>query len=559
MTAPRFARRFWPYIAACAVLLIVIAAVRWSLDHPFGIHWDESHYLNQAHLDVYRLRHGMFHKLAERLLRDGAGRPPAYRLLALPLLALFGFHVEAARLVSLACYGMSCWFLYRAVRRIGSPVAATFALMVFALSPDVIAAVMFFGTDAPLYLATSAMMYYLFTCWRDTTAHRKHWIGLGLSLGLGFLSKTSFVLIAIPVLTFWLVVSYFRRLGLPSPWSQWRAGAVAAVIAVPWWVLNIRNAIAYARYARGFVRNSLGPPSLLTWLRWLGTVFEYLLGHGLGILILLIALAYLRQVIANKQGAFEPIENAALGACACAGGPLLLAQISGTNHLLRHISPAVIPLAIVVGILVDKVTWANALAFGTSAGVLMGVQLLMLLMPVVDPNKDVVSLGRGNNGALPWRTLVRFDQWDWSQVRDIADRCGVASPTVAFLGQGRIFNPPSIQAPWLDERRVVPSGIMSVPNVKLLWRYEDGPIKWQELMSLARQSDIVLTAPQYVGEVDNKEDLDNEHNREFLRRLSQESGFDGPIQLEMGRFEPVEIDVFVKRSLGCFVGKRGPS
>jgi 4-amino-4-deoxy-L-arabinose transferase-like glycosyltransferase len=544
----------WPYVAGGALLVILLAAVRWSLDHPYGIHWDESLYFNDAHIDVLRLHNGMLRGLARRLLLDSTGRPPAYRLIALPVLSLFGFHTALARLVSLSCFGLSCWFLYQATRRIASPVAGAFAVLIFALSPDVIAAGIFFGTDATLYLATSAMLYCLFTCWSAPQAHPKNWIGLGLAIGVGFLSKTSFLPIALPVLAFWLVAGSFRKFGLPSIFSQWKAGAVAFVIAMPWWVLNGEAAMAYTRYARGFVRNSLGPPSLLTWMRWLNTVFQCLLGHGVSVLTLLIALLYLRKAIAAKETFFDPLQKAALGACACAGGPILLAQLSGTNHLLRHISPAVIPLAIVVGILVDKINWGRSWGSITVSSILLGAQLLMLLAPVAFPNNNDVDLGYVN-GALPWRTMVRFDQWDWTPVRDIADRCNLAWPKIAFLGSGRVVNPPSIQAEWLNRPPLKPSLTMDVPNVKWLWRYEHGPIDWQKVMDLTRQSDIVFTPPHYVGEARNKEDLDNQHNIEFLNRLSQEPDFQGPIRLEMGRFEPVEMDVFVKKSLACPVGQ----
>lgn len=553
MNEPRSTDRLWPYLAACAVLLIVIAAVRWSLDHPFGIHSDESLYLNKVHIDVNCLHERMFRTLVGRLLRDDAGRPPAYRLLALPFLSLLGFHVTAARMISLVCYGFTCWFLYKATRRIGSPPAAAVAVMIFALSPDVVAAAMFYGTEGPLHLATSGMLYYLLTYWNDPLARPGNWIGLGLALGVGFLSKASFLPIAIPVLAFWLLVRYVKKLGLPSPWPLWKAGVLAGLVALPWWALNLKKAIAITQVAREFVRDSLGPPSLLTGIRWLATVCEYLLGHGTSIFCFVVAALYLQRMMATKTPTFAPREKAALWGCACVGGPIVVAQLSGTNHLLRHISPALMPFGIVVAMLVDRVREPQRRLIETLAGCVFGVQLLMLVSPVVIPNKDVVDLGYGtnNNGALPWRTLVRFDQWDWKPLRDIADHCNVDSPTIGFLGNGREFSVSAIQAPWMERRPWNVTALMSIPNVKRLWRYENGPIDWENVMGLAGQHDIVVTAPQYIGEARNMEDLDNAHNAEFFMRLSKDARFEGPLRLEMGRFAGVEIDVFVKESLGC--------
>ena len=85
--------------------------------------------------------------------------------------------------------------------------AGAFAVLVFALSPEVVSASMFFGTDAPLYLATSAMLYFLFVNWTDPPERSSTWIGLGLAIGLGFWSKASFFAIAPPVIAFALIVS----------------------------------------------------------------------------------------------------------------------------------------------------------------------------------------------------------------------------------------------------------------------------------------------------------------------------------------------------------------
>jgi len=88
-----------------------------------------------------------------------------------------------------------------------------------------------------------------------------------------------------------------------------------------------------------------------------------------------------------------------------------------------------------------------------------------------------------------------------------------------------------------------------------LWRYEQGPVNWQEIMGTIGQSDIVLTAPNYIGEVADKQDLDNQHNLEFAERIARDPRFQEPVRLEMGRFEPVEVDVFLKKTLPCYSGE----
>jgi 4-amino-4-deoxy-L-arabinose transferase-like glycosyltransferase len=552
MEQSRSVIRFWLVFAAVTVTAIVAAAIRWSLAHPYGIHWDEADYLNQAMLDAQRLRYGMLLKFGGRILLKSWGRPPAYRVLADPFLALFGSGTTIARLVSLACFTLSSCFVYLAASRIGSRSAGAFAVLIFCLSPEVVSASIFFGTDAPLYLATSAMLYYLFRSWSDPSKNSRGWIGLGLAVALGFLAKTSFFLIGPPALVFW-VVSRVRKLGAPGVVFPLKAGALALFVAGPWWLLNLKNAAAYGQYARGFVRNSLGPPSLATWMKWLNTVVQCLLGPGLSILIGLVLIACLINIVVKKEAILKPLQKWALGVCACAGAPIILAQLSGTNHLLRHISPAMIPLAITIGILGDQTGWTRPWAPLAISSALFLTQLLMLVYPVAFPNTEPVVLGFVN-GAVAWRTMVRFDQWDWKPVREISRTCNIDSPKISYLGGGREFNPPAIEYPWVAEAASARLVAFPYPDVTWLWRYENGPIDWQKVMNAAEQSDLVLTAPHHIGEAAYHEDLDNQYNAEFAGRLSQDPGFRGPLRFQVGRFQPVEIEMFVKRTLVCDPG-----
>jgi 4-amino-4-deoxy-L-arabinose transferase-like glycosyltransferase len=551
---PGTKRSLWPFFAAASVLVIISASILWSLAHPFGAHWDEAEYLNWVVIDLQRLYSGKLLRLGGRFLIGSEGIPPAYRMLALPFLAPLGFHTTAARLASLAEFGLSSWFIYLATRRVGSQVAGAFAVLIFSLSPEIISASMFFGTDAPLYLATSAMLYYLFVHWSEPSECRSSWVGLGLALGLGFWSKASFVAIALPVMAFAVIVDFRKHRNIASLTSLCKAGALAGCIAVPWWILNIRHAIAYAKYARGFVRNSLGSPSLTTFAEWLNSVVQCLLGHGVSILIAAIAIVFLWKALVKREKIFEGLQRNAVGACACAALPIVVAQLSGTNHLLRHISPAVIPLAIAVGLMADQTGWTRSKSSLAVSSVLFFVQLLIIIYPVIFPNTSPVDLGFVN-GVPAWRVMVRLDQWNWKPLHDISANCGLETPTISYLGAGRAFDPPHIESPWVMDPASANISVAQLPFANWLWRYEDGPLDWQKVMKGADHSDIVVTAPGYVGEVSNKEDLDNQYNAELADRLSHDSLFQQPVHLKMGRFAPVDVLVFVKNTYACRRGK----
>lgn len=535
-------RRIWPLIAAVPILVVIAAAICWSFGHPFGIHWDETIYLNDAGIDVQHLRSGMFVKLAGSMLKSWA-RPPAYRVFALPFLALFGFHTVIARLVSLACYSLSSWIIYLATRRVAGRVASIFAVLVFALSTEVVVSSTFFSTEGPLFLATAGMLYFLLRYWSGTAGGKYNWIGFGLSIGVGFLSKASFALIAIPVLAFFLIDAHRNGLDQRVGSFLLRAGALAFAIAGPWWLLNFRSAFAYAGYARDQSRSSLGASLLATWAQWLGTVCLGLLGPAVSVLIVIVALAALQRRARSRKAILNPVQRTTLYACAFAGLPMVAAQLSGTNHLLRYLAPAVIPLAIAVGVLSDQSGWVRSKIAITLSSVLLLIQLAMIVAPVALANNRPIDPGLVN-GALPWRILVRFDQWDWRIVRDISRTCGIATPKIAYLGNGRAFNPPQIQFPWVVAGE-------AAPEATWLWRYEDGPLIWEKVSNSVAQSDVVLTAPYYVGQLTDKQNLDNQHNAEFADLLSRDPRFRGPIRVEMGRFERVEVDVFLKKALVC--------
>jgi hypothetical protein len=514
--------------------------------HPYGTHWDEAQYLNEVAIDSQRLRAGLLAKVAGRILIKSWGRPPAYRILALPFLAVAGYHTTLARLVTLACFLLSAWFIYLATKRIAGELAGTIAVLTFCLSPQVVAASMWFSSEGPLYLAMSSMFYFLFAGWTDDPERSKNWIGLGLSLGLGLLSKASFVLIGLPVLGFAFLVDRWKPMRGSSS-SLLKSGLLSLLIAGPWWVLNLKSSVAYAGYARGFVRNSLGSPSLATWILWFCSVVEALLGFGLSLVILIVVAIFIRQWMLKRDSGLTSLQTVGIGACAFGGLPIVVAQLLGTNHLLRHISPSMIPLAIVVGTMAGTIEWSSNWTAMAVLGTLYAAQLGVLIAPLFVPNQNPVDAGL-RNGSLPGRIMSRYEQWDWGSVQQLSDQCGLQVPMIAYLGNGRAFNDPQIQFPWVVKG--------SAPSVTWLWRYEDGPIDWHQVLDQTEKSDLVITAPGYVGDVSNGEDLDNQHNSELAERLSRDSDFMEPIHLHMGRFQPVDVVVFLNRKLTCRIPPR---
>lgn len=538
----------WLYLAIACGAAIIVSAIVWSLAHPYGIHWDEAEYINDARLDFLRFQTFKFLTLGGRILLKSWGRPPAYRIIALPFLAISGFHVTAVRISSLACFALAAYFVYLAGCKIASRAAGAFAAILFLLAPEVVGASIFFSTDAPLFLATAAMLYFLFALWSDPAERTSSWVGLGCALGLGLWAKVSFLALGGPVVAFALLLALRRSGGILRMNPIYKACGLAAVIGLPWWGLNLRSAISYADFTRGDVRNSLGAPSIITVARWLNTAVLCLVGPAITVLIAIVLVAFVRRVVTKHNVNVSPLQKLVLVACALTFLPILVAQLTGTNDLLRHISPIVIPLAISVGILADRSGWTDSMAGVVMSAALICIQLGMLVYPVLVPNRHPVEIGF-SNGTLPWRTMERFEQWDWGQLLTISRTCGVATPQISFLGGGRVFDPPHIQFPWVSEAAVRRRDKFEIPDAIWLWRFEQGPIDWQKVMEAAEKSDIVITAPEYAGE--SLSERDNMYNSEFAERLAHDSLFQAPMKLEMGRFTPVEVLVFVKRVYQC--------
>ena len=258
----------------------------------------------------------------------------------------------------------------------------------------------------------------------------------------------------------------------------------------------------------------------------------------MAIVIALVLLAWIRKRYRQQCATLEPAHRTVLLACASAILPLVLVQLTGTNHNLRHLCPIVAPLAVAVGLMANVVGWSSSPALLATSGLAFLAQLLMLVAPVYCPNASVVETGLVN-GRLPWRALARFDQWDWIPVREMSRAAGFEEPRISLVGNGRNMDPAHIRYVWAVEGKLN-------TEVTMLWRYDLGPIDWARVMASIDETDIVLTAPSYTGDDPSGRQPDNEHNAEFEHRLVGNPRFRGPVRVWMGRFQPVEVDVFVR-------------
>jgi 4-amino-4-deoxy-L-arabinose transferase-like glycosyltransferase len=528
----------WFLFLGLVLIVLLTSAVKWMLDHPYAISWDEALYFNTVLDDQIAIRESGLRGLRSQIQYADRGRPPAYRVLAIPFYFAFGFSPVTVRLVSLGFLSLGLVLLYLTTRKFASPKCAVLSVLIFCLSPDVLFASAVFYTEYPLFLATTGTFYFLISSVESKSGTSKNWIGLGLSIGLGLLAKASFLLVAAPVLSFALVAGRIRGLAGPAPAFALKAGALGALVAARWWWLNTGFAAGIVRGSRYDVESSLGAPSFGTWLSWFFSIAQSLLGHGVFLVVALIVFTWIWKRFMQQDARLDAVQRTVLVACACGILPLALVHLTGTNHLLRYLCPTLVPLAIAVALVAHVVGWSSSPVLLGTSGLAFLVQLLLIIVPVYCPNRSLGSSGLAN-GRLPWRTFARLDQWDWKPLRKISRAAGFEEPRISLLGTGKNLGPEQIRYVWAVDGKLK-------TTARPLWRYSSGPIDWDKVMESVGESDIVLTAPRFTGLDTGALQPDNQHNVELANRLTRDPRFRGPVTLWVGRFEPVEVDVFVR-------------
>jgi hypothetical protein len=471
---------------AVAVALVAAAMLLWNARHPRPIVWDEANYEAQTIHDV-ELAHDGALRLAKAFIFEDVERPPAYRVFAFPLTA-FGSSLRGLRVLSILFYVLTCALL---------AIAAPRGALLFALSPGVIAAFEWFGTDYPLLLACALLLLALVRPRWD------FWLtAAGVSLGL--LSKTSFLIFGASLLGVRLLVETWpgrRRVVLAS--------LLGAIVAAPWWWWNAAPALKFANWSRVFPRLAVGHNALLVNL-------EHLLFGAIGLpaAVAIVILLWRRQPC-----------RAAIPALAAATALPLLALFSPWLHE-RHMAPATAALAFAVGCLAAEGRRIVA------ALALLGVQLLLILAGLVaDPSHWPMPV------AMIGAALMRKDNADWSFVRPY-DR-------VAFFGLAPSLSPPELAIPRVRAHEKA--------SVEWLWRMEDGPIDWARVEAKVRASDLVLVPdPATVHPSDlqglSARDLaiHNEHDAQFVV-LVRGTGLFEESERRIENVNPYTLRVFSRR------------
>lgn len=133
---------------------------------------------------------------------------------------ILGLNEFGVRVGSIVCAAIAAWFVYSTSLRVVTRAAAIAGTAIFLTTPYFLGNSFYITPDAPLVAAWAAAIYFLVKI-----AERKEisgwgdWLMLGISFGLGMLSKYSIALLALAALVVWIRDPGLRRWFLkPQPY-----------------------------------------------------------------------------------------------------------------------------------------------------------------------------------------------------------------------------------------------------------------------------------------------------------------------------------------------------
>ena len=529
---------FWPLFALIVAAIIFFSMLFFILDAPLPSSWDEGLYFNRAHYDQQAFQKNGFGGLVSVLFREDPHQPPAYRILALPWNLIFGVHPISLEAYALFFWCLTLWLIYLTGKLLAGVDAGAFAVVYLAICPIVIRTGKQFCTEDIFYFSIAALLWATVTIMTSDRERFMNWIALAASVFLGGMAKLSFFFILGPFVIILFFLGLRDKTAKPSPLFLMTSVGFGGLLLLPWWVLNVDDVLRFTlNITVTFDRHSLGEGiSIEKFLSWIKLIRWTILGPAAALITLLFL-----GVFALHQTLFKKQQKVILWTLLLSIVPTLVLAFSGTNNNPRYVGPSLFLLAIVLGVIAQVTGW---LMSWKKSFILVSLTMFQLTV-MVWPTPGYIRYQKGDDsktliGANYTNIFRRPDQWNWGSFRNLVSARGIERPIVGELGMGSAFNPPQINYPWVAQSLRA--------DVRLLWRYEwEDPIDWERVMKAAGECDVVVTAPGFIGKISNKNHLDNQYNTELVRRLEQDGRFEGPISLNISKFEPVELAIFFRK------------
>ena len=483
--APSRAASRWPRLvleasAALAVLCCLALAAVWLVRHPVINAYDEVGHIGNTLSDALMLRQGDFAVLRDSLFLWNRWLPPGLRVVGLPIAAVAGDSAqEALRLSAAVLFLLTVGALWMALRPIGGRAGAAAGVLLYCLSPINLYGAQNFMTEAVLHLCAALALWLLVAEARSPRPSILRMGALGLVLGLGTLSKLTF-LPAFGVI--WVGVALYRwwrerddgtlaiRLLLPA------AGLLA--VAWPHYVLNGTRYIGYAKAtAQGFAFT----PWPETGIDFVARAARALVGDVLGPAGAVALIGGLALVPFAWRRADET-QRLMAALATLAALPTLFAYFGSNNQTDRYLGMSLIGFSVVI-------------AFGIGGA--------LRAMPPRLPARAVAGvIGAATLAQVAWALLIAwqgpstawaatgltFTSWRENPHCDYAELASVVPPVagpvnVGVFGTNRQTNPGTVRLAFLEAGRRVAANDFGM--------YQSG-IDWDSVLTEAAAQDAIV-------------------------------------------------------------------
>jgi hypothetical protein len=186
-------------IATSAVNLIIISAD----NRP--IPWDYAYYLSKSLIFYDALKRGSLSQFVN--VYNDPYRPPFFSLAVVPFYAIFGTSYLSAMLANVAFLAVLVASTYKLGELVGSESLGLVLAGFVSVSPGIMTFARISGLDYPVAVMVTASICLALAC--EGFKKRGYSIGLGVALGLGMLTKWTFIVFVAPLLA--IEVFRYRR------------------------------------------------------------------------------------------------------------------------------------------------------------------------------------------------------------------------------------------------------------------------------------------------------------------------------------------------------------
>ncbi len=212
-----------------------------------------------------------------------------------------GTNEFAVRFGAFLCWFMTAYYVFKLAREILNEASAYWALVLIAVLPAYFSFGWFMSPDAPLTACWAAAIYYFHQVIVQNKA--KAWLGVGVALGLGLISKYTIALLGGTFVLFLLVDKPSRKWFLrPEPYI---ALAITGVLFSPAIIWNMQHNLAsFAFQSEGRVAsgNHFSLP------RFISNVLIFI--TPIGVMSLIALLRYKSAILARLQASIGAASSA---------------------------------------------------------------------------------------------------------------------------------------------------------------------------------------------------------------------------------------------------------